>query len=82
MSNKMNDYEAIAKAMQVRDDIRNYDTDKYDDMDFPQRKECIDALAQVINLAVEYIELLESKSQKTALELFSKVFAERAAKNG
>lgn len=79
MSNRMNDYEAIAKAMQVRDDIRNYNTDKYEDMDFPQRKECIDALAQVINLAVEYTELLESK---IGLELFAKVFAERAAKNG
>lgn len=79
MSNKMNDYEAIASAMRVRDDIRNYETSKYEDMDFPQRKECIDALAQVINLAVEYTELLESK---TGLELFAEVLAERAAKNG
>lgn len=56
MPTKLTDREAIAKVMLIRDEIRNYDTEKYEDMSYAERLEYTDALAQVINLASSVVE--------------------------
>lgn len=77
MYTKLTDREAIAKVMLIRDEIRNHDTEKYEEMSYQERLECTDALAQVINLATSAIENLAVSERKSSVELFKEVFAEK-----
>lgn len=78
---KMTDHEAIAKVIAVRDDIDYRRTDKYKKMDSNMREEYTTALAQVINLALSVVEpKTEAHPQKTGLELFKEVLAEKEKK--
>lgn len=80
MWTKLTDREAIAKVMQVRDDIRNYKTDKYEKMDENLRKEYTVALAQVINLAQSVIDG-QVQPKKTGVDLFREVLSEKMRGN-
>ena len=73
----MTDREAIAKVMLIRDEIRNHDTQKYEEMPYLERLEYTDALAQVINLATSAIENLAVIERKSSIELFDEVFSEK-----
>lgn len=73
----MTNHEAIAKVMLVRNDIRNDNTDKYKDISDRERLEYMDALSTLINIAVTQTESGATKPQKTGLELFAEILANR-----
>lgn len=73
----MSNHEAIATVMLVRDDIRNYNTDRYSDISIEMRRQYMDALSILINIAIEQTESAETKPQKTGLELFAEILANR-----
>lgn len=68
--------EAIAKVKLVRDDIRNYKTDKYSDISYDERLDYMKALAILINIAEVDIESAKAKTKKTGLDLFLEVLKE------
>lgn len=69
--------EAIAKAIQLRDYIRNYETDKLKDISETERREYMDALSILINIGTVQAESKKVESEKTGLELFTEMLAER-----
>lgn len=74
--------ESIAKAIQLRDYIRNYETDKLKDISETERREYTDALSILINIGTVQAETKKVNPEKTGLELFAEVLAERKVKNG
>ena len=78
-STKMTDREAIAKAIQLRDYIRNDETYKLKDIGETERHEYMDALSILINIGTAQAESAKTKSEKRGLELFAEVLAERRA---